>query len=408
MALFKIKKEDQNIWGISWMSFFWSSASLMVFAILPVFLSEELGISHTKIGIIEGLAISASFGTKVLSGFLSDLFQRRKPFILLGSFLSILSKPLFALSTGLYFVLLARFVDRLSKGVRSAPSDAFIADISTHKNYARSFSLRQCLYTLGAVFGALCSMVLLYFDSTQFRMIFWLSMIPNFLAIFVFFRYFNLGKENFTKQKTSYKINFEDFKHVPPFFWKFLLVLSFLMVARFSEAFLSLYAKEFGCPHSLLPLIIIIMDLFHASLAAYSGRLAQFYSSKKILLFGLFLLVFNNLWFYRASDLTDIFIGISLVGIHMGLTQGIIRSILAQNIPESLRGSCFALFYLVSGVCILFGNILAGSLSDTFGLRYIFLSGAVFSFSSALVFSFLMRKNLTGDTLKVFPRETLS
>lgn len=392
MASFK-KENKKDILAISWMSFFWAQASLMVFAVLPVFLSEELGISHTHIGLIEGLAIGASFGTKVLSGILSDLYHRRKPFILLGSFFSILSKPMFALSSGLSFVLLARFVDRLSKGVRSAPTDAFIADISVKNNYAETFSLRQGLYTLGAVFGALCSMIILYFDKTQFRLIFWLSIIPNLLAIFIFFRYLKLSKEPIFKKTKSYSLNLKDLKKLPPFFWKFLGVLSFLMVARFSEAFLALYAKNFGCPNSLLPLIIIIMDIIHASIAVYSGnKLIKKYSSKRILLFGLFLLIFNNFWFYSASSLVDIFIGISLVGVHMGLTQGLIKSILANNIPECLRGTCFAIFYLVSGLCILFGNILAGSLSDTFGIKYIFFSGGVFSLVSALLFAYLIRK----------------
>lgn len=153
MALFKCFKNEKEIKAISWISFFWSSASLMVFAVLPVFLSEELGISHTQIGMIEGLAISSSFITKVFSGILSDYFRKRKPFILLGSFLSMLSKPMFALASSLSFILLARFMDRMSKGVRSAPTDAFIADISLQHEYSKSFSLRQSLYTLGAVLG---------------------------------------------------------------------------------------------------------------------------------------------------------------------------------------------------------------------------------------------------------------
>ena len=389
MASLKEKKKDRNVFAISWMSFFWAQASLMVFSVLPVFLSEELGISHTNIGIIEGLAISASFGTKVLAGVLSDYFRKRKPFILLGSFLSILSKPLFAISSGLSFVLLARFVDRLSKGVRSAPTDAYLADITPPENYSKTFSHRQSLYTLGAVFGAFCSMVILYFDKTQFRLIFWASIIPNLIAIFIFFRYLSFSKEIFSAQTKQYKLNLEELKSLPPFFWKFLLVLSFLMLARFSEAFLCLYAKEFNCPNSLLPLIIIIMDIFHAFFAAYSGGLTQKVSTRNILLFGLFLLVFNNFWFYTADTLTEVFIGIGLVGVHMGVTQGLIKSILAHNIPKALRGTCFALFYLISGTCILFGNILAGYLSDSYGLKYIFLSGAIFSFASFLAFMIL-------------------
>ncbi len=393
MALFNCFKNGKEIKAISWISFFWSSASLMVFAVLPVFLSEELGISHTQIGMIEGLAISSSFITKVFSGILSDYFRKRKPFILLGSFLSMLSKPMFALASSLSFILLARFMDRMSKGVRSAPTDAFIADISLQHEYSKSFSLRQSLYTLGAVFGAMCSMIVLYFNKNDLRLIFWLSIIPNILAILIFFIFLGKSKEVFFPAKKTYSLNIKDFKKLPPFFWKFLGVLSFLMVARFSEAFLTLYAKEFGCPHTLLPLIIIIMDLFHAGIAAYSGRLTDIYEPKKILLFGLFLLVFNNIWFYTSDTLVEVFIGFALVGIHMGLTQGLIKSVLAENIPKDLRGTSFALFYLVTGVCIFFGNILAGSLSDRFGIKFIFLSGGIFSFLAFVLLAFLLLKN---------------
>lgn len=394
MALHKSETVSTEIMAISWMSFFWSVASLMVFSVLPVFLSEELGISHTHIGLIEGLAIGASFGTKVLSGVLSDLFQKRKPFILLGSILSTLSKPLFALSSTLFFVLVARFVDRISKGVRSAPTDAYLADISTKKNFMKTFSLRQSLYTFGAVFGAFLSMVILYFDRSQFRMIFWLSMIPNVIAIGIFLRSLRKTPEiTLGLASPVYSLKLKEFKNLPPFFWQFLIVLSFLMVARFSEAFLTLYAKEFGCPNTLLPLIIIIMDIIHASFAAYSGHLTNRFSSKSVLLFGLFFLIFTNVWFFTANSLLDIFLGISFVGIHMGLTQGLIKSILAEHIPKLLRGSCFAIFYLASGVCILFGNLLAGALSDHYGLKYVFLSGGVFSLLSFLALGFLNYRN---------------
>lgn len=389
---FLIREQQKEIKAISWISFFWAQASLMVFAILPVFLSEELGISHTQIGIIEGLAIGASFATKVLAGILSDFFRRRKPFILLGSILSILSKPLFALSSTLSFVFLARFVDRISKGIRSAPTDAFLADISPQKNYASTFAQRQSLYTFGAVFGALCAMIILAFDSTLFRLVFWCAAIPNLLAIAIFVYYLNISSESILKKNINYNFDFLQLKSLPPFFWKFLGVLSFLMVARFSEAFLSLYAKQFGCPHSCLPLIIIVMDIFHALVAAYSGTLSKKYSSKKVLLFGLFLLIFNNYWFYQASSLSDVFWGVSFIGIHMGLTQGLIRSIIANHVPESLRGSSFAIFYLVSGLCIIIGNIIAGSLSDKWGLKYIFLSGGIFSLFATVILSYLVLK----------------
>ena len=191
-----------QVLGISWMTFFWAQASLMVFSVLPVFLSEELKVSYTQIGAIEGLAIGASFATKVISGFLTDYYKRRKPFILLGSFFSLLSKPFFALAPGISFVFMARFFDRASKGVRSAPSDAFIADISHEGNMAaRNFNLRQTYCTAGAVLGAFCAMLLLYFNEGWFRIVFWAAAIPNILALVIFFTTL-YGKKEVLSRKT--------------------------------------------------------------------------------------------------------------------------------------------------------------------------------------------------------------
>ena len=170
----------------------------MVFAILPVFLSEELNVSYKQIGAIEGLAIGASFATKVISGFLTDYFKRRKPFIIIGSFLSFLSKPFFALAPGLSFVFMARFFDRASKGIRSAPTDAFIADISHEGQMAaRNFNIRQTYCTAGAVVGAFCSMAILYYDESYFRVVFWCAAIPNILALLIFFTTLSGKKEEF-------------------------------------------------------------------------------------------------------------------------------------------------------------------------------------------------------------------
>lgn len=375
-----MEKNKKQVLGISWMTFFWAQASLMVFSILPVFLAEELKVSYTKIGAIEGLAIGASFATKVISGFLTDYFKRRKPFILLGSFFSLLSKPLFALAPGISYIFMARFFDRASKGVRSAPTDAFIADISHEGSMAaRNFNLRQTYCTAGAVLGAFCAMVLLYIDESWFRVVFWVAAIPNVLALIIYFTHLYPKKEVLSKKTIEQSFKFSQISQLPSFFWKFVFVLSFLMVARFSEAFLLLFTREFGCPRECLPLIIITMDLTHSFVAVKASSLGRHFSPIKVLLMGFLVLIVNNFWFYQATTLTQVFVGIAVVGIHMGMTQGFIRSVIAESVPAHLRGSSYALFYLMSGICISFSNYAAGVISDAWGVKYIFVFGAFFA-----------------------------
>lgn len=386
-----------TLWGITWMSFFWSVSSLMVFSILPAFLVDELQISHAHIGIIDGIAISASFAAKFFSGVLSDILKKRKPLIMIGTIMTLIIKPAFALCSGAFSLFGVRFLDRLSKGIRSAPTDALIADLSESNLYATNFGIRQSWYIAGEVVGALVAMLVMLLSNNNYRLVFLLAFIPAFVAAIVLWLGVrpNPHTHPAAKIKTDYqKIQLNELKSFPKTFWWLMLAFFFLMLARFSEAFLTLKAKESGWIVAYLPIMLIVMNIVHACVSIPTGRYADKYSRKTMLAFGLFMMFAAQMTLSMVTTVFGVILGIILVGVHMGITQGLLKAMIAQSTPPALRGTAFSMFFVVSGVAIFFANVIAGRLSDLFGLYATFLAGAFFTIFSAgiIYFAFFSQK----------------
>lgn len=391
--------ENRSFLGLSWMSFFISTSSLMIFAILPIFLKEVLGASTLKIGLMEGIAIGASFLAKFFSGILSDRWRTRKPFIFWGTLGSFLTRLLFPLALSVPFVFWTRFIDRISKGVRSAPTDALIADLS-HENYrGKGFGLRQALYTLGAAFGASVATALMLLSNNDYRLVFWSASVAAFLSLLILIIFVRPSEQEVI-QKPSTRWRIKDIKLLPSSYWQALAIITLLMLARFSELFLPLKAKEVGWSIASLPLLIAFMDVIHAGIAYPIGNLADKRSRKKLLLLGMFVFVLAHLTLMISDNISLSIIGISLLGLHMGMTQGLIKTLLIEDIPFKLRGTAFGIFNLASGIAILIANTLAGYLADIWGLSAAFAGGAIFAGSACilLMISSLKQKELVLST----------
>lgn len=391
----KFQSNKTTLRWISWMSFLWSTSSLMVFSVLPAFLVDELDMGHAKIGFIEGFAISASFASKFFSGFLSDIFKKRKPLILVGTILSAITKPMFALCTGASMMFGIRFTDRLSKGIRSAPTDALIADLSKSSLYGENFGLRQTYYTLGDVTGAIIAMLIMLASNNNYRLVFLLSFIPAALAFLILWLFIKPDPKSHPRAANRYnftEIKLGDLKEFSPVFWWLLAAFFFLMLARFSEAFLTLKAKDVGWSIGYLPGLIIIKDLVHAALAWPTGKYADRFSRAQMLIFGLMFMIGAQGIMAYAHSIAGVMLGIILVGLHMGITQGLLKALIAQLTPPKLRGTAFSLFFMISGFAIFLGNTIAGNLSQSHGLYATYLGGASFTMVSALILYFAFVK----------------
>lgn len=371
---------------------------MMVFTLLPTFLCDVLGASKTALGLIEGMAVFCAFAAKVGSGILSDYWKSRKPLIMWGTFFSILVKVLFALASSVTWVFVARSVDRLSKGIRSAPTDALIADLSPRDQQGRSYGLRYSLYALGAVLGGCIAALTMRLSNDNYRLVFWLSTIPAaiaFIVLWVVVKAPALSAPGAPSKKWQWRQAYD----MPMIFWQLLGVSFLLMLARFSEAFLTLRAKDLGWSLAMLPLLMVGYDLINAGVALPIGKLADRYDRKTLLLFGIVVLAGVNVLILTWHSAWGMAFAMLFAGLHMGMTQGLIATLVAENTLKDLRGTAFALYYLTSGIAVLIGNYIAGFLADYHGNTVAsFGGGLLFSTLSALYLFWVIRNQKRSRT----------
>ena len=350
-------------------------SSEFVHALLPLYLATGLGASMLAIGLIEGTAEAIALVVKVFSGVLSDAVGRRKPLVLAGYGLAALTKPVFALAPSLGWIVAARFADRVGKGIRGAPRDALIADITPPEVRGASFGLRQALDTVGAVLGPIAAIAALAWFAGDFRMAFWLAAIPAFLAVALIV----LGvdePDRRTEGAKAKRLSLADARRLPRAFWLVTGIAALMALARCSEAFLVLRAADVGLAVGHAPWVMVAMTLVYAVAAYPAGAALDRGRGATMLYAGLAALVAAHATLAYATGAVAVFAGAGLWGLHMGLTQGLFSAMVAEHAPADLRGSAFGVFNLASGVAMLLASGIAGALWDASGARAAFALGA--------------------------------
>jgi MFS family permease len=359
-------------------------SSEMVHSLLPMFLVGSLGVSVLVVGLIEGLAEATALIVKVFSGTLSDYLGRRKGLAVLGYALGALSKPLFALSSGAGLVITARLLDRVGKGIRGAPRDALVADIAPPEVRGAAFGLRQSLDTVGAFTGPLLAVGLMLLWANDFRAVFWVAVIPGVLSVLLLM----VGVREPERQADaprSNPINRANMRRLSAAYWWVVGIGAVFTLARFSEAFLVLRALQLGVAMAWVPLVMVAMNVVYAASAYPFGWLSDRISHTRLLVAGLLVLVLADAVLATSTDWVSLLLGVALWGVHMGMTQGLLATMVADTAPADLRGTAFGLFNLVSGVAMLIASVLAGWLWDTHGAASTFVAGAVFALSALLL-----------------------
>lgn len=372
-----IEKIPASILLLGLVSLLMDISSEMIHALLPLFLVGPLGASALVVGIIEGLAESTALVVKVFSGALSDYLGKRKGLAVLGYALGALSKPLFALAPSAGLVLSARLIDRVGKGIRGAPRDALIADISPPAVRGAAFGLRQSLDTVGAFLGPLLAVGLMLLWANDFRAVFWVAVIPGFLAVMLLMVGVHEPKTDSPHIRRN-PIQRSNLKRLPNAYWWVVGIGAVFTLARFSEAFLVLRAEQTGVALALVPLIMVAMNIIYA-LAAYPfGKLSDRANHTSLLAAGIVVLIVADLVLAAASHWSWVLVGVCLWGLHMGMTQGLLARMVADTTPADLRGTAFGFFNLVSGIAMLLASLLAGLLWDQAGPAMTFYAGAGF------------------------------
>ena len=368
-----------GVWALGFVSLLMDVSSEMIHSLLPVFMVTVLGTSMWAIGLIEGAAEATAMIVKVFSGVLSDWWGKRKPLALLGYGLGAASKPLFALATTTGMVLTARLTDRIGKGIRGAPRDALVADIAPPGMRGAAFGLRQSLDTVGAFLGPLLAMGLMLLWANDFRAIFWVAVVPGFMAVALLLFGVKEPEHAPVSGKRPNPISRANLKRLPPAYWRVVVIGGVFTLARFSEAFLLLRAIDFGVPLAFTPLVLIAMNVVY-SLGAYPfGKLSDRVSHTALLGWGLVVLIAADVLLATSGHVALLWAGVALWGLHMAMTQGLLAAMVAGTAPADLRGTAFGFFNLLSGLALLVASTVAGVLWDQFGAAVTFAVGAVFS-----------------------------
>lgn len=385
MAFFR--SLPRAIWVLGFVSMLMDVSSEMIHGLLPVYLAAVLGASAAVIGLIEGMAEATVSITKIFSGVLSDYWGKRKPLTLLGYAMAALTKPIFPLAASVALVASARFIDRVGKGIRGAPRDALIADITPAGMRGASFGLRQSLDTMGAVIGPLLAVGLMALSGDNYKMVFWFAVLPAFLCVGLLA--FGVKEPDDNGMSKKERMDWRQWRGMPPAFWAVAGFAAFMTLARFSEAFLILRARSEGFAATYAPFALIIMNVTYALSAYPAGQLSDRIGRRGLLAGGLALLIASDLVLAYASSIPAVVLGIGLWGVQMGFTQGILASLVADTAPGNRRGTGFGIFNLVTGAALFIASALAGWLWTRFGAPAPFLAGAACAFSAliALIFS---------------------
>jgi MFS family permease len=372
-----IRQIPRSVWVLGCVSLFMDISSEIIHSLLPMFLLASLGASAGTIGVIEGIAEATAPIVKVFSGTLSDYLGNRKWLAVAGYTLGAISKPLFAVAPTVGIVVTARIIDRVGKGIRGAPRDALVADVTPQHLRGAAFGLRQSLDTVGAFLGPLLAVLIMLVWADNFRLAFWLAVIPGVFAVALL----TFGvKEPAHEPRASRKnpLRWLSLKDLGANYWWVVGIGAVFALARFSEAFLVLRAMGSGVPIALVPLVMVAMNIVYALAAYPCGKLADRMSHTRLLVAGLIVLIGSDLVLAHGTHWSIVLAGVALWGLHMGMTQGLLATMVAHTAPSNLRGTAFGFFNLLSGIVTLVSSVIAGQLWERVGAATTFYAGAAF------------------------------
>ena len=394
-SLLRWREIPGSVWALGLVSLFMDTSSEMIHALLPLYLVSVLGASTLTVGVIEGIAEATASITKVFSGALSDYLGHRKWLAAAGYTLAALTKPIFPLAPDIGWVAAARFIDRVGKGIRGAPRDAMVADLTPTSLRGAAFGLRQSLDTVGAVLGPLLAVVFMALLADNFTHVFWIAVVPASIsaAIIVFF----VREPPARPQPVRAPLSRAEISRLDSHYWMAVAVAAVFTLARFSEAFLILRAQSVGLDVTLAPVVMVLMNVVYSFSSWPAGAWSDTLGRYGVIVAGFALLIVADLVLALGNNVMLVVIGVALWGLHMGLTQGTLSALVADTSPARLRGTAFGVFNLVSGLAMLLASVIAGGLWEMIGPDGTFLAGAVFTAIALAALPFAHRRRLAAQ-----------
>ena len=378
---------SKNVFFTGVVSFFMDISSEMIYPLVPLFLANVLGVNKSMIGLIEGIAESTASVLKVFSGWLSDRIGQRKNLMLAGYAISTLSRPIIALAGAWQQVLASRFVDRLGKGIRTAPRDAIIADSTQATHLARAFSFHRSMDTMGAVVGPAIALMLLQLYNSNYKLVFWLSMIPGAIAVLVIIVFIKEKKRSAVTTAERPRLTLKHFDGKVKFF---ILIATLFALGNSSDVFLILRAEQVGIPTVMIPAVYLMFNFIYSLSAIPAGIAADKYGKKRIILLGFALFAGLYYGFAVAKGSAAIWSLFALYGLFMGLTEGIQKAFLASIIPPEFKATAFGVYATAVGLATLPASLIGGLLWDRVSPAATFYFGAATATLAAILFIVLI------------------
>lgn len=379
----------RNVTVLGIVSFFTDFSTEMISGMLPSFIVTELGASKALLGGIEGSAELVSYAFRLVSGSLSDKLRRRKIFILLGYGLSTISKPFFSVSFNWIDVLIVRIIDRIGKGVRTAPRDALISDSVTESTSGKAFGIHRTLDQTGAIAGPIAAYALLQFFDV--RDIFILSLIPGIIAIIilVFFVKEVIGKGTTEGMQKNFLYLLKQNRP----FTILLLLTGIFGLGAYNYSFILLNSSDLGVIESSIPLVYATINIAHTAVSIPSGIIADRIGKEKVLILGYgILLISSFLMLILSGNFLYAFVIALIYGIYVGITETVQRAVLPKYVDSNLRGTAYGLYSLVIGVGFFIGNILFGYLWDAYSLDVSISFSSIFVASAMIGMTVFIKK----------------
>lgn len=373
----------RNVFGAGFVSFFMDVSSEMVYPLVPLFLANILGVNKSVIGLIEGIAESTASLLKVFSGWYSDRIGRRKGLMGIGYAVSVLSRPLIALAVAWQHILASRFIDRLGKGIRTAPRDAIIAESSDPEVMGRAFGFHRAMDTLGAVIGPALAFFLLSVFSGDFRKVFWVSMIPGIIAVLLIVFLIKEKKKALPERHERPKLTLSHFD------WRFkffLVITTLFAVGNSSDVFLILRSQQLGIETAMIPVVYLTFNLVYALSAIPAGIAADKFGKKKVVLIGFILFALIYYGFAVADSPSAVWALFCFYGVFMGLTEGVQKAFLTTIIPPDFKATAFGVYNTAIGLALFPASLIGGWLWDSFSPAATFYYGSVMAAVSTLLF----------------------
>lgn len=389
-------KLPKNVICLGFVSFFNDVASEMIYPIIPIFLTSVLGAPVAIVGLIEGIAESTASILKVVSGWLSDKWQSRKPFTIVGYLISAVSKILLGLAFAWPIVLLARFIDRFGKGVRTSSRDALICESSDISDRGRAFGFHRGLDTLGAVIGPILALIAIRFLDNNLRLIFFLSFIPAFIGILLLV-FFVSEKKKAASSCAPFRF---DWSGLDPSFKIFLAISFIFALGNSSDAFLILRAQNLGLSLTLVVLAYTLFNLAYSVFSLPAGIIADKIGPRKVLFTGFLFFAAVYLFFGLAPSSFFLWFLFPAYGIYMALTEGVGKAYISSLVPDEKTATAFGIYQTSVGLCTFLASFFAGLLWTYAGVRAPFIFGSVTAVVSALLFAVLEQKKQLGSSIR--------